>query len=489
MLILALVFALILDSGRVWLAKFLRVGIFVPYAVPVVIAALMWGYLYGKDFGPFADIADKLGKAPPNFLGDQAMLFSLANVATWTYTGYNMIILYAALRSIPTELYEAAAVDGAGPVSTAMAHQAAAAAPGAAAVHDLLGHRLVPAVRGAAHLLLDRPRRDRQVLHAEPLRLQPGVRRSAPQLRGRPVVHARGRRLRDLVRRHVRVPAAGGETMSAVPAVTADTPLATRRHEGPRQRPHRAPGTRQGLRVPDAVHAGVPRLLPDAALVAARLVDEVDRRPVQLVRAVVLGLQLRRQRQRDVLEGRRHLLGVVAQHAGVLVRQRDRRGAAGRHGGLRVREVRVPWQGAAVLVRAGSGDGADHRARDPDVPDVQQDRPHEQPAGDHPAVAGEPVRDLPDAHLRRGVGAVRADRGGADRRRGRVPHLPQDRLPAARAGLRDRPAVHVRGDVEQLLPPAGDALGAEVVPAHRGARAVERPGQRQRRRRPRRSTW
>ena len=119
MLILALVFALILDSGRVWLAKFLRVGIFVPYAVPVVIAALMWGYLYGKDFGPFADIADKLGKAPPNFLSDQAMLFSLANVATWTYTGYNMIILYAALRSIPTELYEAAAVDGAGPVSTA----------------------------------------------------------------------------------------------------------------------------------------------------------------------------------------------------------------------------------------------------------------------------------------------------------------------------------------------------------------------------------
>ena len=76
----------------------------------------------------------------------------------------------------------------------------------------------------------------------------------------------------------------------------------------------------------------------------------------------------------------------------------------------------------------------------------------------------------------------RADRGGADRRRGRVPHLPQDRVPAARARLRDRAAVHVRGDVEQLLPAAGDAVGAEVVPAHRGARAVERPGQRRRRR-------
>ena len=68
MLILALVFALILDSGKVWFAKLFRVGIFVPYAVPTVIAALMWGYLYGQDFGPFADLADKLGATPPNFL-------------------------------------------------------------------------------------------------------------------------------------------------------------------------------------------------------------------------------------------------------------------------------------------------------------------------------------------------------------------------------------------------------------------------------------
>jgi multiple sugar transport system permease protein len=119
MLILALVFALILDSGKVWFPRLFRVGMFVPYAVPVVIAALMWGYLYGRDFGPFADVANALNVARPNFLGDNTMLFSLANVATWTYTGYNMIILYAALRAIPSELYEAAAVDGAGAISTA----------------------------------------------------------------------------------------------------------------------------------------------------------------------------------------------------------------------------------------------------------------------------------------------------------------------------------------------------------------------------------
>jgi len=120
MLGLALLFALVIDSGKVFWAKLYRVGFFVPYAVPTVIAALMWGYLYGKDFGPFADIANKIGATPPNFLGESLMLWSIANVSTWTYTGYNMIILYAALRAIPTELYEAASVDGAGAVRTAI---------------------------------------------------------------------------------------------------------------------------------------------------------------------------------------------------------------------------------------------------------------------------------------------------------------------------------------------------------------------------------
>ena len=85
-----------------------------PYAVPGVVATLMWGYLYGPDFGPFAQIADALGVTAPDFLSPGAVLGSTANIVTWEFTGYNMIILYSALRTIPTELYEAAAVDGAG---------------------------------------------------------------------------------------------------------------------------------------------------------------------------------------------------------------------------------------------------------------------------------------------------------------------------------------------------------------------------------------
>ena len=113
MLALALFFALALDSGMMKLAKFTRLGIFVPYAVPGVVATLMWGYLYGPDFGPFAQITTALGLPPPPFFTQNVMLFSIMNIVNWEFIGYNMIILYAALRSIPTELYEAARVDGA----------------------------------------------------------------------------------------------------------------------------------------------------------------------------------------------------------------------------------------------------------------------------------------------------------------------------------------------------------------------------------------
>ncbi|MFI6661152.1 carbohydrate ABC transporter permease [Streptomyces sp. NPDC050523] len=115
MLLLAVLFALALDSGLLRLARLIRLGVFVPYAVPSVVAALMWGYLYGPDFGPFAQASRHLHLPAPHFLSDGWMLGSLANIVTWEFVGYNMIILYAALRTIPQELYEAAAMDGAGP--------------------------------------------------------------------------------------------------------------------------------------------------------------------------------------------------------------------------------------------------------------------------------------------------------------------------------------------------------------------------------------
>jgi multiple sugar transport system permease protein len=114
MLLLALFVALAIDSRRVWWPKLFRLGVFVPYAVPAVVGTLMWGFLYGGQFGLTGQIADAFGVDPPDLLGPTLMLPSLANIVTWQFVGYNMLILYAALRAIPHDLYDAAEVDGAG---------------------------------------------------------------------------------------------------------------------------------------------------------------------------------------------------------------------------------------------------------------------------------------------------------------------------------------------------------------------------------------
>ena len=109
MLGLALLFALLLDSPLVRGKRFFRLAFFVPYAVPGVIAAIMWGSLFSPNLSPFTAITKNI-----DFLGADLVLWSIANVVTWVYVGYNMLIIYSALLSIPQELYEAAILDGAG---------------------------------------------------------------------------------------------------------------------------------------------------------------------------------------------------------------------------------------------------------------------------------------------------------------------------------------------------------------------------------------
>jgi len=108
MLGLALLFALLLDSPLLKGKKFFRLAFFAPYAVPGVIAAIMWGFLYSPSLSPFSAITQNVP-----FLGADLVLWSIANIVTWVYVGYNMLIIYSALLAIPTEIYEAAKIDGA----------------------------------------------------------------------------------------------------------------------------------------------------------------------------------------------------------------------------------------------------------------------------------------------------------------------------------------------------------------------------------------
>ncbi|WP_406300339.1 carbohydrate ABC transporter permease [Embleya sp. NBC_00888] len=118
MLGLALVLALLLDAKSARLKGFFRTAYFLPYAIPGVIATILWAFLYMPRSSPVVSMLDAVG-LPSDFLGEDAVLWSIANVVTWTWTGYNMLVIYSALQAIPQELYEAAELDGCGPWRTA----------------------------------------------------------------------------------------------------------------------------------------------------------------------------------------------------------------------------------------------------------------------------------------------------------------------------------------------------------------------------------
>ncbi|MGW6843311.1 carbohydrate ABC transporter permease [Streptomyces sp. NPDC054958] len=114
MLGIALLVALAIDSGRLYGKAFFRVAVFLPYAVPAVVASLMWGFIYGARFGLVGNLNDAFGLALPDPLSPSLVLASIGNVVTWEFVGYNTLIFYAALKVVPRSLYEAAAIDGAG---------------------------------------------------------------------------------------------------------------------------------------------------------------------------------------------------------------------------------------------------------------------------------------------------------------------------------------------------------------------------------------
>ena len=120
MLGLALLFALLIDARRVKFQRFSRLSIFLPYAVPTVIGSLLWGFLYLPTVSPFPAILSRLGLSMPNLFATHTVLFSVANIGVWGGIGFNMIVMYTALRAVPTELYEAAWIDGASQVQIAL---------------------------------------------------------------------------------------------------------------------------------------------------------------------------------------------------------------------------------------------------------------------------------------------------------------------------------------------------------------------------------
>lgn len=115
----ALTLALLLDSGVAKLRSWAQMSLYLPHAVPGIIAALIWLYLYTPGLSPIIDLFAE-ADVQIDFLGINTVLPSIVNIALWSNLGYNMVIFYAALQAVPREVLEASVVDGAGPVKQAL---------------------------------------------------------------------------------------------------------------------------------------------------------------------------------------------------------------------------------------------------------------------------------------------------------------------------------------------------------------------------------
>lgn len=113
MVLFALLIAFVLNSPLIKGAKVFRFLVFLPYAVPGVIAALLWGYLYTPGISPLVAGARDLGLSGFTFLGPSIVLVSIMNIVVWEWTGYNSVIFHSSLQAQPVELEEAATIEGA----------------------------------------------------------------------------------------------------------------------------------------------------------------------------------------------------------------------------------------------------------------------------------------------------------------------------------------------------------------------------------------
>lgn len=115
-IVIAVVLAALLDNqlrGR----TFWRMSILLPFVVSPVAIAIIFGSLYGDRYGLINELLGHVGIDPVGWHTERfASHVAVATMVNWRWTGYNALILLAAMQAVPRELYESAAMDGAGRV-------------------------------------------------------------------------------------------------------------------------------------------------------------------------------------------------------------------------------------------------------------------------------------------------------------------------------------------------------------------------------------
>ena len=115
-IVIAVVLAALLDS-RLRGSTFWRMSILLPFVVSPVAVAIIFGSLYGDRYGLINEALGVMGIDPIGWHTDRfASHVAIATMVNWRWTGYNALIFLAAMQAVPRELYESAAIDGAGRV-------------------------------------------------------------------------------------------------------------------------------------------------------------------------------------------------------------------------------------------------------------------------------------------------------------------------------------------------------------------------------------
>jgi len=113
-LVLALALAFILNSGLIKFKELYRAAFFAPIVASSVAVALLFTALFGLHYGLLNYVLGWVGVGPIDWLGNPRWVKpSIALVVIWRTFGWNTVMYLAGLQSIPTDLYEAARVDGA----------------------------------------------------------------------------------------------------------------------------------------------------------------------------------------------------------------------------------------------------------------------------------------------------------------------------------------------------------------------------------------